>query len=194
MAIRVALLNLRPEEAPGLAPKLADLAAGLAAGGLAVSLIETRRGVGDIVSDGGFERIANRRLPESMLRLRGFDGSEAQAPLALITLIKRRFNLVHAFVPADAVVALAARRVAGGIVAFTCTDPPDRDAVAAHRGTLRRTEKAFGEVDCCRTADEQVEAAVTRWLALEAPVLPLGDPEAHARLYRTLTEKSPTQT
>jgi hypothetical protein len=126
------------------------------------------------------------RIPEGVLRRRGFERPLSHVPRLLAELVRGDFDVVHALSPADAAAARGWRRVRGGPVVFTCVKPPDRESVSNRRLTLRLLAAAVEDSDAVLAADEAVRSAMSRWLAVDAPVL---EPAAHVSLYRDLLDR-----
>jgi hypothetical protein len=127
-----------------------------------------------------------RALPEGVLRRRGFGIGAGHLPHALAALAGGRFDVAHAFAPADALVALAWARTARRPVLLTFGDPLRREAIAAARLRLEALEAAVRRADAVLAASEEARASLHRLLALETPCVPVGDAAAHLALYRRL--------
>jgi hypothetical protein len=162
------------------------LSTALARAGHRPTLIGCRRGATTRREEAGVAVIDVRRLPEAPLRLRGFERPLTHLPRALGELLRERFDVVHAFTPADAAAARAWRRLRGGPVVFSPTRPLTRDRLSNRRLTLRLVAAAAEASDVLIVPDEAVRASVERWLALDAAVLAADDADAHARLYAGL--------
>lgn len=179
--MRVALLD---RDAAGPASAfVTEVAEALAGAGHDACVVTCGRGRAQRSNEAGFSVARVRRLPEAPLRVRGFDRPLTHLPFALVELMRGRFDVVHAFSPADAAVARAWRRARGGPVAFTCLIPPARENVSNRRLTLRLLEAALEESDAVLAADAGVRTAMWRWLAVDAEALA---PAEHADLYRRL--------
>jgi hypothetical protein len=176
--VRVALLD---HEHPS--PFVTELASALAAGGDHACVIACRVGAARRSHVAGYTLVEVPRLPEAPLRVRGFERPLTHVPLAAAELLRGSFDVAHAFSPVDAIAARWWRERRGGPVAFTMLDPPTRATLANRRLTLRLVTAALGESDAVLAADPEVAAAMQRWLAVDAEVVP---PERHAELYRSL--------
>lgn len=184
--LRVALLCNEFLEKPRSEVSLAtrQLAHGLAGVGHATTVVTCARGGATRWKDARVDVHCVRRLPEAPLRARGFISPLTQLPATLIALRRLRPDVAHAFTATDAQAALLWRRVGGGPVVHTCCEGPDRAALADRRLRLRTTTAAFRESDAAVAAHPAVQAGASRWLALELPVVPPGDPEANLAVYR----------
>jgi hypothetical protein len=167
-AVRVALLN---DDA--------------AAAGHAPALAEALRGAGHDVEVIEAPRV---RAAEMLLDRRGFAGSLTALPFGVAALLRGGFDVAHALSPADALTALAWRRLAGRpvVAVFTCTEVLDRDRLADRRLRLWLLQRAVQDTDALIAATEESRAALVRWLALDPPVIELHDAAGYERLYREL--------
>jgi hypothetical protein len=179
--VRVALLD---HDHPS--PFVIEVATALGAHGHEACVIACRRGSRRRSFEHGVPVVEVPRLPELPLRVRGFERPLTHLPFAVAELARGRFDVVHAFSPVDAVAARWWRRRNGGPVVFTCLRPPTRANVASRRLTLRLLEAATADSDDVLAADPVVRAAMWRWLAMEADVVP---PEGHESRYRELLER-----
>lgn len=125
-------------------------------------------------------------LLETVLGKRGFATPLTHIPAATATLVRGNFDVVHAFSPPDALAALAWRRRTGGLVIFTCTDTLGRHNLADRRLRLHAVSRAVEDSDALIAANEEVRAALDRWMAADADVMGPGDGAAHLRLYSDL--------
>jgi hypothetical protein len=120
---------------------------------------------------------------DALLRRRGFTQPLAHVPITCASLFAGRYDIAHAYTPADAVAALAWRRRSGGPVVFTCTEVLSRANVADGRLRLAMLRRATEETDAVLAATPEVAASMRKWLAIDAPVL---DAAGHERLYGEL--------
>jgi hypothetical protein len=160
-----------------------DVAEALARAGHDACVVTCGRGPARRSTQAGFTVARVRRLPEAPLRVRGFERPLTHLPFALVELMSGGFDVVHSFSPADAAVARAWRRAHGGPIAFTCLIPPTRENVSSRRLTLRLLEAALERSDAVLAADDEVRAAMWRWLAVDTEALAPAD---HVALYRRL--------
>jgi hypothetical protein len=97
--------------------------------------------------------------------------------------------LAHAFSPPDAYAAQLWRKLVGRPVVFTCTEMLTRDALAHRRLRLKLLARAVDDTDAVIAPTQAAQAALWRWLAVEAQVLEAGDGAGHAELYRELLHR-----
>lgn len=125
-------------------------------------------------------------VADRALAKRGFVTPLAPALPTVAALLARSYEVAHAFSIPEAQAALMWRRLRGGRVVFTCVEPVERARLADRRLRLRLTRGAYEDSDVVTAASPQAQAALGRWLALDAPVIELGDASSYERLYRTL--------
>ena len=121
------------------------------------------------------------RLPEAPLRYRGFTGPITHAPLMLRALKRGGYEIVQAFTPEDAWIAL---RGADAPVVFTAAEQLGRDRLSDRRLRLRAVQAAVEQTDAVTAPSEELAALVARWLAIDADVIDPRDAAAHLDLYR----------
>lgn len=129
------------------------------------------------------------RALESLLARRGFTEGLTRVPAAAAALAAHPVDVVHAFTPADALAARAWRRARGGPVVFTCAEPLARASVADRRLRLRLLASAVEESDAVLVPDAATAAALRRWMAVDAQVVPAADAAAHATVYRAAARR-----
>jgi hypothetical protein len=176
---RVALLRPAPDpvygepDVPGLADRLDRLALDLQEHEIEAKLIPP---------------VGNRlgRITDGVLRRRGLTPRLAEVPIRAARLLPGRYDVVHAFTPLDAVVAGLWARATGGVSVLTWTEAPERALLADRRLKLRIVGEAVTTSDAVRAGSANIAAALTRWLAMDAPVLELAEVAGHAGLYRAL--------
>ena len=123
---------------------------------------------------------------QALLRRRGFTGRLTPVPFGVAALLRGGFDVAHAFSPADALTALVWRRLVGRPAVFTCAEPLQRDGLADRRLRLWVLQHAVGDSDAVIAATEEAQAALARWMALDAPVIESRDAAGYERLYREL--------
>jgi glycosyl transferase family 4 len=121
---------------------------------------------------------------EAILRVRGFTGPLTPMPSLVSQLLAGEFDIAHAFSPPAALAALAWRRLTGGPVVFTWTEPVAREQLADKRLRLWLIRRATEDSDALVTPDEALRDELWRWLALEPTVIASGDATGHEHLYR----------
>ena len=137
----------------------------------------------------GVEVVRVARLPEAPLRYRGFTGPITHAPLALRALARDEYDVVHAFSPEDAAIALRSRHATGAPVVFTAAEPLTRDRLADRRLRLRFVQAAVEGSDALTATTDEFAELAARWLAVDAQVIDPADAAAHERLYRELVAR-----
>jgi hypothetical protein len=123
---------------------------------------------------------------DALLGRRGFATPIAHLPATLRELATGHYDIAHAFTPHDAYAALLWGRRSGCPVVFSCVEPIQRERLAERRLSLRLLRAALDKSDALIVHDDEARDAAWRWLALELPVIPLGDGAEHERLYRRL--------
>lgn len=152
-----------------------------------------------LIDDGGVDGLADalraagrdvtvvRAAPvaavDALLSRRGFTGPLSHAPALVAHLRAGGFDVAHAFTAVDAAAAQAWRRLGGGRVVFTCRETLGRESVADRRLRLAALSRAVERSDAVAAASEPVRASLSRWLAVDAPVVDPGDAAAQLRLY-----------
>jgi hypothetical protein len=170
-------------------PQARELAAALRRAGQRPTVMTAhRRPTAESLDDGVPVRHIGR-LPELPLRLRGFTGPLTQVPLTLRELMRSEYDVAQAFSPEDAVAPLAWRRRTGRAVVFSPAEPLIRERVANRRLRLRLVSAALDEADMVIAPTEESREALSRWLALDAPLVRPGDAAAHEALYRRLLSR-----
>ena len=126
------------------------------------------------------------QLPEKALRFRGFAGPLTHVPFSVAALRRGGFHIAHAFSPQDALATLAWRRLAGRPAVFSCPAPVTREALADRRLSLWLLERAIEDSDAVVAPTEESRAALSRWLAIDVPLLEPRDAAGYERMYRDL--------
>jgi hypothetical protein len=186
--LRVALLlhTVGSPPEPGVQEAAVQTARALAAREMEVRVLSSDRRPTRVESRGGVEVVRSARLPEAPLRRRGFTGPLTHGPLTLRALERGGYDVVQAFTPEDAWIALTWRRRSGLPVVFTAAEPVGRDSLADRRLRLRLVQDAFEASDAVTAVSDDVAATVARWLAVDARVIAPGDGAGHAGLYSDL--------
>src|SRR5205823_9874559 len=110
-------------------------------------------------------------------------------PFAVATPRRGGFDVANAFTPQDAAAALLWRRSGGGPVVFSPAEPLRRDSLADRRLSLRLLERAVGDSHALIALTPDTQASISRWLALDVPLLEPRDAAGWERLYRELLER-----
>jgi hypothetical protein len=129
---------------------------------------------------------------DSLLAKRGFATPLASLPGLVAQLLRRRYDVAHAFSPTGAEAALIARRWGGGAVIFTSSIPLRRSELADRRLRLRFLRDACEASDAVTAASKETQRALWRWLALAAPAVELSDTDGYERLYGEVAARSRT--
>jgi len=128
------------------------------------------------------------RFVEKVLRYRGFATPLTHVPSAVAALRRGGFDLAQAFSPQDAAAALLWRRFDGGPVVFSPAEPLRRETMAGHRLSLRLLERAVEDSDAFVATTPEIRDSISRWLALDVPLLAPSDAAGWERLFRGLLE------
>ena len=99
-------------------------------------------------------------------------------------LARSSYDVVHAFSPEDAWIALRWQRRSGRPVVFTAAEPLARDRLADRRLRLRAVRAAVEDSDAVIAPSDELAGLVSRWLAVQADTVDARDAAAHERLYR----------
>jgi Glycosyltransferase Family 4 len=127
-----------------------------------------------------------RRVPNAPLRARKIGDELAHLPAAWLALRRHDPAVANAFTPSDALAAIAWSRRKGRPAVFTCMEAPRRESLATRRLRLATWTRALEWSSAVLAVDEAVAAGLREWMAVEAPVVDLGDVDAHLRLYSRL--------
>jgi hypothetical protein len=130
-------------------------------------------------------------IADRALFKRGFATPLAHTIVTGSTALRGSYDVIHAFSIPAAQAALLWRRFARGVVVFTSIEPVQRTRLADRRLRLRMTRHACEDSDAVTAATAEAQAALGRWLAMDAPVIDLADVSGYERLYRCLS--SPTR-
>jgi len=190
-SLRVALLyhSYGSPPAPGAERVVYDLATALRDAGHRPFVLSSRPGRTRRSLEDDVPVVRTGRLPEAALRWRGFVGPLTHIPLAAWTLVREPHDVAHAFSPADALLALLGRRMTGKPAIFTSPDTLDRGQLADRRLRLWLLARAGEDTDAVTALTEESQAALWRWLAVDAALIEPRDAGAHERLYRGLLER-----
>lgn len=186
--LRIALLHhaYRSPALLGVDRVVRDVAQGLRDAGHEPCVVTSHVGPTHRGVENGIAVIRSTRLPEALLRRRGFDGPLTHIPLTLRELMRGGFDVANALSPPDTCVALMWRRLGGGPVVFTCPESPGREALASRRLRLALLASAVEDTDAVIAPTEESRAGLWRWLAVDAAVIEPQDTAGHVRLYRDL--------
>lgn len=191
-ALRVALVfeGWTSTDAAAAAGTVRTLAHGLLERGHAPTVLAARPGLSwGYDDDDRVPIVLSPRLPEAILRLRGFAVPVTHVPLIARALASGSYDVAHAFSPVDAVAAQLARRRTAAPVVFTCLETLGRQNVADRRLRLASLRAAVEESDAVAVPGEDARVALERWMAAEALVVDPSDAAAHEDLYCSLVGK-----
>ena len=124
------------------------------------------------------------RVADALLRRRGFAGPLSPVPFVVKALLIGRYDVVHTFSAADALAALAWRRITDRPVLFTCWERLGRESLADRRLRLWLLRRAVEDTDAVIAPTREAREALRRWLVVEAKSVAVDDAVGHERLYR----------
>lgn len=122
-------------------------------------------------------------LAERLLQSRGFAGPLTQIPSVVADLRQGRYDIVEAFTPVDAVAGLLSRRLGGPPVVFTPSHAPSREVLGERRLSLSLASQAYKQSDAVLALDEEIQAAISRWLALNVEIVKATDGAARGAVF-----------
>ena len=125
-------------------------------------------------------------LLEAALRPRKLGEGLGHMPTAALAVRRGRFDVAHAFSPAAALAARAAR-----VAVLTFPAPVQRERLADRRLRVATLQRALAGSAAVVAPDLEVQASLRRWLGVEARVLAPADGAGHAALYAELLECRP---
>ena len=176
-ALRVALLlhTLGAREFEDTERAVRAIADGLRVRGHRPTIISSHLGPRERRADA----IVVRRLPERLLRARGFTGPLTHGGGAVGELLRGRFDVVQVFTPEDMAPAVAWRRMTQGRLVFTSIEPMGREVLADRRLRMRLVSMAVEGGHPVTAGSTAAQTALERWLAVTAPVVAPGELEPY---------------
>lgn len=191
LAPEVTFLNpaFWPEVRRGSERVIADLGAGLVDRGWRPTLIASRPGAQATRLEGGMRVELGRRLPERPLRRLGYYEMHGHAPSTWRALRRLRPQLMHAFYPVEAALAVSAARRHGGSVIFSAMGIARPTRIAARR--LRAIAWATALDADAVVALSQAAAEPLRQMGAEVRVIP---PGVDLSAFRPTAERAPNPT
>jgi glycosyltransferase involved in cell wall biosynthesis len=171
--MRIAFLHPTywPEVRRGSERLVHDLAVGLAGRGHEVTLITSHPGRPRVSEEDGFRVIRNWRLPY-MRPLRWYEDHIANVPFDVWRLWQERFDVAHAFFPAEAWAAVAARRRLGGPpVGFSIHGIPVRKYLVERRYRLDMLRTAIDGAEFTTVLSDAAAEATRRYLLHQPEVV-----------------------
>lgn len=160
--LRVALLHPTywPEVRRGAERLVHDVAQGLAARGHEPWVLTSHPGPTARSAEGAITVVRHRRLPDALLRRRALQDHLTHLPFVARTLAREHFDVVHAFHPSDALIALRSGRPA----VLTLVGLPRPQALANRWLRPQALERAVFGSDELVTISAAAQAAAQRWL------------------------------
>lgn len=191
--MRVALLHPTywPEVRRGSERLIHDLAAGLAARGVDTTVLTTAPGQRSVTREDGFTVVRGRRGPAWLAGGRNCDEHVGVVPAQLAGLLRRRFDVAHAFYPVDAWAATRARRVGGPPVIFSFHGIVNQGWLRKRRHRLRMALGAARDAEVCTVLSEAATAPFQRCLGRRPQVLPGG---VATRAFACVTDRAAVPT
>jgi phosphatidylinositol alpha-mannosyltransferase len=173
--MRIALLHPTywPEVRRGSERVVHDLGVNLAARDHEVTLITSHRGRPRTTIEEGM-RVIRARRPPTPPGSGVYDYHLVNAPNVAVHLRRGDFDVVHAFFPVDAWVAVRLRRRGGSPVIATLHGMPTRRYLVARRYRLEMLRAVAAGADECTVLSEAAADHFRRYLLREPRVLPPG--------------------
>ncbi len=150
-----------------------DLGAALAARGHEVTLITSHPGGRDSRVEDGM-RVLRTRRPPRFPPLRWYEDHLDSVPAAMLTLLRGRFDVAHAFHPAYAWGAAKARRLGGPPFVFSFHGIPERAYLVQRRYRLEMMKTGIAGADRVTVLSKAAAVPFRRYLLVEPDVLPGG--------------------
>jgi glycosyltransferase involved in cell wall biosynthesis len=173
--VRIALAHPTywPEVRRGSERLVHDLGVALARRGHEVTVLTSQPGRTTVTEEDGVEVVRSRRLPQPPT-LGLHERFLGNVHNVVRQLIRRRFDLVHAFYPSDAWAALGARRLGGPPLVFSFNGIPIREFLVARRYRLEMLAKVVAGAEECLVLSEAAAEVFERYLLRRPMVLPGG--------------------
>ena len=167
--LRLALLHPTywPEVRRGAERLVHDVAAGLAARGHEPWILTSHDGPTQRTVDGPITIVRHRRPPAALLRRRALQDHLTHLPLVWRTLRREGFDVVHAFHPSDALLAVRSDRPS----VLTLVGLPRPEGLASRWLRLETLERAVSGCDELVTISAAAQAAAQRWLGRRGRVI-----------------------
>lgn len=156
-----------PEVRRGAERLVHDIAAGLAQQGHEPWILTSHAGPTERTTDGQVTIVRHRRPPDAWLRRRALQDHVTHLPLAWRTLRRENFDIVHAFHPSDALLAVRSGRPA----VLTLVGLPRAEGLANRWLRLETLERVVTGVDELVTISAAARAAARRWLGRDSRVI-----------------------
>lgn len=173
--MRIALLHptFWPEVRRGSERLVHDLAGMLAERGHDVTVLTSHRRSRSVDVEDGVRVVRNRRFsqPPTLGLHERFLGNVHNVALELL---RERYDLAHAFFPADAWAAVKMRRLRGPPVVFSLHGIPTRRYLVNRRYRLEMLQSTIAGAAACTVLSKAAADAFERFLLREPRVLPGG--------------------
>lgn len=171
--VRVALLNPSywPEVRRGSERVVHDLAVTLAGRGHEVTILTSHPGRRSVDLEEGFTVVRSRR-PRRISLLHPYEDHLVNVPSVVRELRPGRFDIAHAFHPADAWAACHARRLGGPPLVFSFHGTPAREYLVARRYRLEMLQRVVHEAAAVTVLSEAAAAPFRRYLLREPEIVP----------------------
>lgn len=173
--MRIALLHPTywPEVRRGSERLVHDLATELAGRGHEITILTTHEARPSATNEDGVRVVRNWR-PPFLRPLRWYEDHVADAPTTIWSLHRGRFDLAHAFHPADAWAAVKARRLGGPPTVFSFHGIPVRQYLVERRYRLEMLRTTIAQAAATTVLSEAAATAFRRYLLTEPRILPGG--------------------
>ncbi len=184
--LRVALLHPTywPEVRRGAERLVHDVAIGLAARGHEPWVLTSHDGPTELRNERPLTVVRHRRPPDALLRRRALQDHLTHLPFVARTLANERFDVVHAFHPSDALVALKS----GAPAVLTLVGLPRAEALANRWLRPQALQRAVWGADEVVTISAAAQAAAQRWLGRGGRVI---HPGTDVTVFDRCAERAP---
>lgn len=156
-----------PEVRRGAERLVHDIAAGLAEHGHEPWILTSHAAATQRTTDGQVTIVRHRRPPDAWLARRALQDHVTHLPFAWRTLRREAFEVVHAFHPSDALLAVRSGRPA----VLTLVGLPRSEGLANRWLRLETLERVVPGVDELVTISAAARAAARRWLGRDSRVI-----------------------
>ncbi len=174
--LSVALLSpcYWPEVRRGTERFVRELATGLLERGHAPRLITSHPGLPRAATEDGLPVLRLPRPPQKPLERLGFESYLTHPPLSYGALAARRFDVVHAMYPTDALAAAWWKRRTRRPAILSYMGIPERPWLLARRGRLKVLKRALRGCDVVVALSQHAAEVFSDVLAYDARVIPPG--------------------
>lgn len=174
--MRVAILHptFWPEVRRGAERLTHGLASWLAESGHEVTLLTTHRRARSAASEDGFTVVRSWRPPDRVFRRRAYEDLLGTIPAHVAELLRRDYDVAHAFHPVSAWAAVKAQALGGPPVVFSPTGIPTRAYLVSRRYRMEMNLEATRRAAACSVLSEAAAEPFRRYLLREPEVIPPG--------------------